>query len=243
MINLKKLTQSFIALSMTAMLSSSAGAAVLIENLQTSPVGAGGQFQPLTKVIVGAADVPITGFGVYGQAQFAGNLKWIIFDSLHQTSPSYLSPAQAVVGNPGDFANEAQWYDITNINFTLLAGHTYAMGVIADQIGSKSFRWGASPDNPSGPLPGIDANGLSLPFEQSLDNSGLKLGIFTDTPFIIHIDNTNRRQMSLRIFGPDTGEVPEPASIFLWSSLIAIGIVAGISRSRMHSTLRRINRQ
>lgn len=228
----RKMARMFVVLSMTAVYSSSAGAAILIDNLQTSFVGTGGQNQPLAKVVVGAADVPITGFGVYGQAQFSGNLRWIIFESGQLTSPKYLSPVQAVVGNPGTFGDKAQWYDIANINFTLLAGHTYAMGLIADQVGSKTFRWGATPNNSSGLYPTITANGLSLPFMQALDNSGLNGGAFTDTPFIISLNNTTRRQMSLRIFGPETGEVPEPASIIMWSALAAIGIVVGFKSRR-----------
>ena len=215
----KNLSLLSIGLIFTIVLSSSAGAGILIENQQTDFVGAPGQFQPLTKVVVGGTSVPITGFGVYGQTQFDGNLKWIIFDSVQLTSPAYLSPAQAVAGNPGTFSSEAQWYDITNIDFTLLANHTYAMGLIADQVGTNTFRWGASPDNPPGPPPTISANGLSLPFMQTRDNSGLVGGIFTDTPTVLLLDFTSRRQMSLRIFGSDKGDVPEPASFIMWSSL------------------------
>jgi hypothetical protein len=232
MINHKKLALSLILSSVTAVFSGSAGAAILIENLPADFVVTGNRNEPLTQVVVGGANVSITGFGVYGQAQVNGNIRWLIFDSTQPTSPKYLSPTQAVAGNPGAFADVAQWYDITNINFTLLAGHTYAMGVIADQIGANSFRWGASPDNQTGPYPTIAANGLSLPFEQSLDNSGVNGGAFTAVPSIVFINNTNRRQMSLRIFGAETGTVPEPASLIMWSVLAAIGIAIGIKRCR-----------
>ena len=236
MINRKHLTQFFVALSISAVLSSSAGAAILIENQQTDFISATGSNQPLTKVVVGGSDVSITGFGVFDQAQVAGNLKWLIFDSNQLTSPVFLSSAQAVVGNPGTFADKAAWYDITNINLTLLAGHTYAMGVIADRVGTSSFRWGASPDNLSGPYPTLTANGLSLPFMQSLENSGVVGGVFSTTPSVLFIDKTTRRQMSLRIFGSEAGEVPEPASFIIWSLLGAIGFVLGFRRSRKPSS-------
>jgi hypothetical protein len=240
MIKHKKLTHGFILLSATVVFSGSADAAILIENLPTDFVVAGSRNEPLAKVVVGGTNVPITGFGVYGQAQIDGYLKWIIFDSTQLTSPKYLSPAQAVSGNSGAFADKAQWYDITNINFTLLAGHTYAIGVIADQIGTNSFRWGASPDNLSGPYPTIAANGLNLPFKQSLDNSGVNGGAFTATPSILFIDSTDRRQMSLRIFGPGTDAAPEPASIILWSTLAALGIVASLRRRRLVDSQSRV---
>jgi hypothetical protein len=214
-----------VALSVFAAIPRSAEAAILIQNQQTDFITAANRNEPLTKVVVGASDVAISGFGVYGQSQIAGNLKWIIFDANQPTSPVFLSPAQAVAANPGAFADHAQWFDLTSISFTLLAGHTYAMGLISDQFGTNGFRWGASPDNLSGPYPTIAANGLSLPFMQSLDNSGVIGGTFTNTPNILLIDRTNRRQMDLRIFGPDSGgSVPEPASLILWSVLGLIGL-------------------
>jgi hypothetical protein len=232
MINRKQLTPWFAALSLLmVVLSSSAGAAILISNQPTDFVTATTAIEPLSKVIVGGTNVPITGFGVFGQAQVAGNLKWIIFDSNQLTSPVFLSTAQAVAGAPGAFAANAQWFDITNINFTLLAGHTYAVGVISDKTGTSSFRWGASPDNQSGPYPTITANGLSLPFMQSQDNSGVSGGVFSNTPFITQIDKSNRRQMSLRIFGTETA-VPEPTSLIVWSLLGAAGVGLGYRKLR-----------
>jgi hypothetical protein len=230
MIDRKCLTLFFVAMSIMAALSSSAGAAILIENQQTDFVTAATRNEPLAKVVIGGSNVPIAGFGVFGQAQVSGNLKWVIFDSNQLTSPVFLSAAQAVGGTPGTFADQATWFDLTSINFTLLAGHTYAMGVIADQVGANSFRWGASPDNQSGPFPTLTANGISLPFEQSLENSGVVGGVFTNTPSVVFIDNTSRRQMSLRIFGPETGQVPEPASFIMWSLLGVISLVVGITR-------------
>ena len=228
----KSILPFVLAFGIAAAHSNFANAAILIQNQQTSFITSTGN-EPLTKVLVGGADVPITGFGVFGQAQTAGNLKWVIFDSTRLTSPVFLSPAQAVAANPGVFADHAQWFDLTNISFTLLAGHTYAMGLISDRFGSTGFRWGASPDNLTGPYPTISANGLSLPFMQSLDNSGVIGGTFTNTPNILQIDRTNRRQMSLRIFGSDdVGTVPEPASLILWSVLGLIGLAFAARKGR-----------
>jgi hypothetical protein len=232
MIDNKHWTRLLVALSITGVFASSAGAAILIENQQTDFVTAASRNQPLTKVVVGGSSVPITGFGVFGQAQVAGNLKFVIFDSNQLTSPVFLSTTQSVVANPGTFANQAQWYDFTNLNFTMIAGHTYAMGVIADQVGANSFRWGASPDNQSNSFPTISANGLNLPFMQSLDNSGVSGGSFSATPFVLFIDNTSRRQMALHIFGSNTGAVPEPASLAIWSLLGTIGLVLSYRKRR-----------
>jgi hypothetical protein len=222
----KPLTQCLVAFVISLVGSTSAGAAILIENQQTDFVTTTSRNEPLAKVVVGASDVAITGFGVFGQTQVVGNLEWVIFDSIRLTSPVFLSSAEAVAGNPGTFADQAKWYDLTSMTFTLLAGHTYAMGVISDQIGANSFRWGASPDNPSGPYPTISANGLSLPFMQSLENSGVVGGVFTNTPFVVSVDNSDSRQMSLRIFGESEAAVPEPASLVVWSLFTGLGLLA-----------------
>ena len=198
----------------------SAAAGIIVENQQVTYMGVTSQNQPLAKVVVGVSDVVIGGFGVYGQAKLDGNLRWLIFDSLNLSAPVYLSAVQAVTGNPGTFAENAQWYDSPVINFTLLAGHTYAMGVVADKVGgtpylADSFLWGASNDSPFGAPPTVSGGGLSLPGMQSLCNSGLVGGVFANTPYIYYIDNSNRRQMSLRVM--DT--LPEPATM----SLLGLG--------------------
>jgi hypothetical protein len=215
-----------------AFLCGTASGTILIENQQTDFLGVGNRNQPLAKVVVGAADVPITGFGVFGQAQVAGNLKWIIFDSTQLTSPVYLSPAMGISGDPGAFSEQAKWHDSPAIDFTLLAGHSYAIGVISDQIGANGFRWGASPDNTSGPYPSVTASGLDLPFMESLVNSGVQSGVFSSTPNLLQLNYTTRRQISLRIEGPGDATVPEPGSVVIWACLAAVGLVLGWRRVR-----------
>jgi hypothetical protein len=200
-------------------------AAPLIEYQGTTFMGVTNQNQPLAKVVVGSSNVTIGGFGVYGQAQVAGNVKWLIFDPALATPLVYLSGAQAVAARSGTFASQAMWYDSPAINFTLQAGHTYAMGLIADQVGTNTFRWGSSADNPFGPYPTTTANGLSLPFMQALDNSGVVSGAFTNTPTLYTVNNSNRRMMSLHISAP----IPEPAE---WTMLIAGLLVIGLIAHR-----------
>jgi hypothetical protein len=70
---------------------------------------------------------------VFGQAQQNTNLRWVIFDSLQSSDPVWISPSQLVSGRPGSFATRAIWYDSPAINFTLMSGHTYAIGVFYDR--------------------------------------------------------------------------------------------------------------
>lgn len=195
----------------------SANAITLVEYQGTSFLGVTNQNQPLAQVVVGASDVEIGGFGVYGHARVDGNLKFIIFDRAQPSSPVYISALQAVTGHPGTIGAYAQWYDSPAIDFTLLADHTYAMGVIADQVGTNTFYWGASPDSPFGPGPATTDNGLTLSFRQVLDNSGLVNGVFTNTPTLYgSFADSTRRKISLHVFSPPPVEtVPEPASMFL----------------------------
>jgi hypothetical protein len=215
-----------IALCLVVGTSGLASADLLVQYQGTTYTGVTGQNQVLAKVVVGAADVAIGSFGVYGQAVVDTNIKWLIFDNNQHSSPVYLSAAQAVEGNPGAFPAEAQWYNSPELNFTLLAGHTYAMGLIADQVGTNTFRWGSAPDNPFGPYPSITGGGLTLPFMQSLDNSGLVSGAFANTPTLYTVDNSNRSHVSLEVFSPAPPAVPVPPSaLLLGSGLLSLGVL------------------
>ena len=169
-------------------------------------MGVTNQNQALTKVVVGPSDVHITSFGVYGQARANGNLKWVIFDSTNLTAPVYTSSLQAVTAAPGTFAANATWYDCPPMSFTLLANHSYAMGAISDQVGTNTFYWGSTYSAFGGGST-VNGGGLSLPFMQSLCNSGLVGGNFTNTPTLYTVNNSNRYQMAFH------ASVPEPATI------------------------------
>ncbi|GEM_PF-5786924 len=218
------------AIGISIGIAATANADLMIEYQGTSYFGVTNQNQPLAQVVVGASDVEIGSFGVYGQAQADGNLKFLIFDRAQTTSPVYISALQAVTGHPGTFAANAQWYDSPDIDFTLLAGHTYAMGVISDKVGANTFYWGASPDSPFGPGPATAANGMTLSFRQVLDNSGLVNGVFTNTPTLYgSFADSTRREISLHINSPKPPEsVPEPAAaLLLGTGLLGL---AGVRR-------------
>ena len=196
-----------VMISLVAILNGTATAAIITQYQGTSYKGMSNQNEVLAKVIVGTTNVLINGFGVYGQAQVAGNLKWVIFESTQTTSPVYLSLAEGVTGNPGTFATKAKWYDSPAISYTLLANHTYAMGVLSDQVGTNTFNWGSSDYSPFGGTPTVTGGGLSMPFMEALSNSGVSSGAFTSTPTLYTVNNSGSYETSLRV------SVPEPATL------------------------------
>jgi hypothetical protein len=229
------LTRLLVAIGIT-IASAITSAAPLLEYQGTSSLGVTNQNQPLASVLVGPNDVTIGGFGVFGQAQVAGNLKWVIFDAAQLGSPVFLSQAQAVSARPGTFATQAIWYDSPAMNFTLVAGHTYAMGLMSDRVGTSTFYWGASPDTPFAPRPTTPGDGLTLNFLQKLDNSGITgctaagLCAFTNTPTLYGtFADSNRRKMSLHI-----AAVPEPSE---WAMLVVGLAVIGFMASRRKQTM------
>jgi hypothetical protein len=204
-----------------------ASADLLVSYQGNTPLGTTGGNEFLAKVVVGGDNVDIGSFGVYGQARVDGNVKWLIFDVTQLTSPVYLSAAQAVSGNPGAFADEAQWYDSPEITggFTLLAGHTYAMGLIADRVGTNTFYWGDAGYNPFGGWPATTGGGLTVD-DQYLDNSGVVGGVFTNTPTLYNIGADTRFKASLRVFSPEPPAVPVPPSaLLLGSGILGLGIL------------------
>jgi hypothetical protein len=169
--------------------------------------------------------VAIGSLGVFGQAQSAGNVKWVIFDSLQPATPLYLSGAQSVPANPGAFATQATWYDSPAFNLTLLAGRTYAMGLIAQAVGANGFRWGVewTTNLMDGGGPSVDSNGVSLPFVSSSGSVG---SLALDNPSLTTLDATSYYRTSLRIFEA-TPPVPEPAEwTMLAAGLFVLGFIA-----------------
>ncbi len=73
-------------------------AQILFEHQGTSYRTQADMFAPLTEVVIGAEDVRIGGFGVYGQTSVPTNVRWVIFDSMTPRSPAFLSPIHALAG-------------------------------------------------------------------------------------------------------------------------------------------------
>jgi hypothetical protein len=168
----------------------------------------------LSLVSVGAADVAISGFGTKGMAFDDENIEFVIFDGTDAgLSPVYSSGILAVAAS-GD-----QWFVSPDLNFTMLAGHTYQMGLMAD--GFFGYDW-------TFPAPDVTSNGLTA--------LGCDVGDVGST----RICNGNANgdlvnpltqdggwvQQAIEIFGPNTAETPEPmTSALLGSALIGLGLL------------------
>jgi hypothetical protein len=214
-----------------------ANAQVLVEHQGTTYRTQSDIFAPLAHVAVDDADVRIGGFGVYGQTSIDTNARWVIFDGAAPQAPVYLSPIRAIDGDAGSFAAKARWHDSPAMDFTLLANHRYAIGILADRLGPSGFRWGVGLTNKryGGGGPTIDADGLSISFSATLANAGLA-GSFYSTPFAYTFDRAdplewnNAIQPSLRIMSP----VAEPGE---WAMILAgLVAIAWVSRRRKHNS-------
>lgn len=217
-----------------------AGALVLgtVTNADASPLlehqgsGLGGttnENQQLAKVTVGSTNVQIGGFGVYGRAQTTTSLGWVIFDMNDLLNPVFVSGPQQV-----NATTSATWYDIS-APLTMLAGHTYAMGVVADKVNSGGFQWSTT-YNPFGGS-ATTQNGLSLLHSTAGVRAGYcnggwgpcgatTLSAFLEGtyPDVFMSTLDTRTKMSLHVQA-----VPEPAE---WSMLIAGLLVVGFMAHR-----------
>jgi hypothetical protein len=213
-----------------------AHAQILLEHRGTTYRTQSDFHAPLSQVVVGDKDVSIGGFGVYGQTSVETNVRWVIFDSASPRVPVFLSDVYALAPEPGSFASSARWHDSPVVDFTLVANRRYAMGILADRLGTTGFRWGTSVTSKryGGGGASIEAEGLSVPFAAALANAGLG-GSFYSTPFVYTyagpdpLEWNAALQPSLRIASP----VAEPAEwAMLLSGLMAIGWVSRRRRRR-----------
>jgi hypothetical protein len=171
------------------------------------------EFQPLSYLQVGGAEVQIGRIGVYGAAEAAGQLRWLVSDG---AGFLYLSDPQPVsMSGPG-------WYDSPFIGETLAANQTYIVGLVASNL----FAWGWNDGVLNGPISDITQNGLTLQArmgqaEVPVDGSGH----FAGNPIISGFESPDY-QPSLRVLAP----IPEPAE---WSMLIAgLLVISFIARRR-----------
>lgn len=214
----------FAAMLCTFMLGAPSVASALISNQgssflsMTDQLGGFSDFQPLAVLQVGNADVDIGGFGVYGAAEAAGQLRWVIFDTANTSNPFYLS------GTQGVSPQGAMWYDSPGMARTLLAGQTYALGVVANNL----FAWGWSDASSAAP---ITQSGLTLPVRSEQAQVTVDgAGHFAGNPIFVADFDPLDAQTSLRVMAP----IPEPAE---WSMLIAGLLVIGFIARRRNQFL------
>jgi hypothetical protein len=239
---IKRLTGVVFALCMAVAGASTASASVLVSShTQTGNIAFGDYFsmaefqsytpfQPFASVHANST-VTIGGFGVYGQAEANGQVAWVIFDGTNLLTPS---PATASVSS-----GQRGWFDIS-LGMVLQAGHTYTMGLAANNM----FAWGrgyGAPDVSSAdgtltilgiePIAGVYTSGYD-PFLTSAPAGGnFTLGGFERIP---EWDSTDVRG-SLRILdaGGALPPIPEPSEwAMLLAGLMVVGFVAKRQRRR-----------
>lgn len=220
----KRLTGVVFALCMAVAGASTASASILVSNqgstfFSMSDFNFFSEFQPIAEVVTGGS-VNITGFGVYGRAEAAGSIKYVVFDGSNLIYQS---------GTQGVSSGGARWFDSPVLNLTLTSGHTYSMGVIA----SNMFAWGRNEE----PVSPISANGLTInAFEgliQAPNTNPDGGGSFAGDPiYASDWGGVNYFQGSVRIDGI-ANAVPEPSEwAMLLAGLMVVGFVAKRQRRR-----------
>lgn len=135
-------------------------------------------------------------------------------------------------GNPDYLSDATKWlysaYRLSTLD-TAVAGYVYNTSAAADAL--QNAIWNLEDE-------GVAVSGLAL----SLKNWALGKGTFTNggadgTVKVLNIkeNNANGTNMQSQLFfiaTPPHMEVPEPASLAIWSALAGMGLVAGRLRRR-----------
>jgi hypothetical protein len=197
-----KLLKSVLAAFSLAALATSAHAGVLLlDNLDLA--GSRDEMRSpangiLAQIVVGAENVQIDQFGVYGRQVSGGNVRFDIFDAA--ANRVYDSGSISAASGAAN-----QWYDSPLFNLTLNAGATYYFGVLSDQ--NFVYSW----ELPAGANVGI---GLTSPMAGVSGSNGN----FRDFANPTVNDYCCIVQQATRIFGtdPNAVDVPEPVSAALF---------------------------
>jgi len=158
-----KLVLSFTMIATAAVFAAQARAATILDTTTANP-GATNETRPansaiLTRIVVGASNVTITGFGTFGRLSAAGNAKWLVY----QNPAGGASPVFQTASTPVSASGTNVWYDSPTISFTLLANTTYFLGLQADQ--AFTYTWDV-------PGVAVSGGGLTAPTGQNGNSNG-----------------------------------------------------------------------
>ena len=134
-----------------------------------------------TRIDVGPSNVLLDSFGTFGQLLSDGLLKWVVFDETANPHPPGGPPVFSTAAIPSSAAGSLQWYDSPSLNLTLLANHTYFMGVISNE----SFVY--STDRPGVSVSGggltfvANSNGNTEDFNAPVDSGDNERGAVTNS--------------------------------------------------------------
>lgn len=207
-----------------------ANAGVLIQDQGTttfsmSDFGVYSEYQPFAQITVGSADVMMGGFGVWGAAEAAGQIKFLVFD---QENLIYSSASIAATQT-----QTLRWYDSPVLSIKLSKDHTYSLGVVSNNM----FAWGRYDE--SGFATGLQ-NGLNHDVRENIVQvslTGNPGSNYAGNPFLVPEYGVDYFQSSVRVFdlagGGVAPPIPEPAE---WSMLLAgllvVAFVANRQRRR-----------
>lgn len=174
----------------------------------TNDFGVFSTFQPVADVrVIDGSNVSIGGFGVFGAAEAAGQIRFVVFqnDNLLWQSVSYSVEA-----------GEARWYDV-GYSSSLVDGDTYTMGIVANDL----FAWGQNTASDEG-FGAIGGSGLEILPHKAFAQLDIEQGAnFAGDPYLLRGFEDFGYQTSLRIFdagGAVAPPIPEPSE---WSMLFA----------------------